>query len=473
VLIELPRGGYAVVCKYRDPKATGAAVPPPISTLAPIENDKARNRRLWRRVRTVVVAGLVVVGAAAIVLQQREAARVEEAEQAPVVRGVAGRPPLVVADFEVLGGSEGVGELASTLREEIFLVLDGPEALVAPAVASRTASAATLGYVLNGTVREVDGTARITVRVARADTGTLVFSSAYDEPLDALRSAEGQRRIARLVALAAEPYGPIFEAEVERMRAVPLHAPTTRECMLLYYEYRRAFAAAAQASAVECFEQAAKEELSSAEAWAGISLLYSDAWAHGFAGQAGSAAALERARETARRAMDIDGEDMHANLALAAVQYFSGAEVPDAVERILARWPDHPEAQAMVGAMLVLSGDASRGKRLVESAVEWSPQVPSGYHASLALAALRERRHDDALESALRIDAPDWPLGQVIVAAACALGGRADLAARARARAIELDPTLAASLSDVMRRWRVEPVLAHEIERGFAASAGR
>jgi TolB-like protein len=416
---------------------------------------------------------LVVVGAAAILLQQREATRVDGAEPAPVIKGVAGRPPLVVAAFEVLGGAESVAELAATLREEIFLVLDSPEALVVPAVASGTESTATLGYVLNGTVREMDRTVRITVRVVRADTGTLVWSSAYDQPLDALRSAEGQRRIARLVALAAEPYGPIFEAEVEGMRAVPIHAPTTRECMLLYYEYRRAFAAAAQASAVECFEQAMKREPSSAQVWAGISLLYSDAWAHGFAGQAGSPPALERARETARRAMDIDGEDMHGNLALAAVQYFSGGEVLDAVERIRAGWPENPEAQALAGAMLVLSGDASRGRELVESAIEWTPQAPSGYHASLALAALRERRHEAALESALRIDAPDWPLGQVIVAAACALGGRADLAARARARAIELDPTLAASLSDVMRRWRVEPALAHEIERGFAASAGR
>jgi hypothetical protein len=84
---------------------------------------------------------------------------------------------------------------------------------------------------------------------------------------------------------------------------------------------------------------------------------------------------------------------------------------------------------------------------------------------------LREQRYADALALALRIDAPDWALGQIILVAAGALGGRPDLAARAHARLLELDPTIATSLPDVLRRWRVEPVLAGELERGFAAVA--
>jgi hypothetical protein len=120
--------------------------------------------------------------------------------------------------------------------------------------------------------------------------------------------------------------------------------------------------------------------------------------------------------------------------------------------------------------LFVLTGK-DRGRELVASAIEWTPDAPSGYYASSSLAALRERRYDDALAFALRIDAPDWPLGNLIVAAAAAHGGRADLAARARKRLLELDPTMATSLPDVLRRWRLEPVLAGEVERGFAAAS--
>ena len=67
---------------------------------------------------------------------------------------------------------------------------------------------------------------------------------------------------------------------------------------------------------------------------------------------------------------------------------------------------------------------------------------------------------DEALAAALRIDSPDWAIGPRHLAAAAALGGRADLAARAGARVMELEPTIAKSLPEVLRRWRVEPVMA-------------
>jgi TolB-like protein len=376
-----------------------------------------------------------------------------------------------VSPFEVLGGTDGVGELAATLTEEIFVVLDGPEHLVVPAEASGEALAEMPGYVLTGSVREMDDAVRITARVVRTETGTQIWSAAYDERLDALRGAVGQRRIARLVALAAEPYGPIFEAELERMRGLTAHEPPTRDCVLRYYEYRQVFGAAEHAKAFECFELATAREPENAEAWAGLSLLSIDAWAHGFAGHAGSTAVLERAREAARRAMDINGENLHANLALASVQYFGGDDFHEVAERILVAWPENAEAEAYLGAMFLLSGETARGSALVADAIEWTPEAPSGYFASSALAALREHRYDDALAFALRIDSPDWPLGHLVLAAAAAHAGRLDLAARARERYIELDPTVVKTLPDLLRRWRVEPALAGELERGFAAAA--
>jgi hypothetical protein len=306
-----------------------------------------------------------------------------------------------------------------------------------------------------------------------ADAGTQVWSAAYDEPLAALRSATGQRRIARLVAMVADPYGPIFDVETDRMHSISAHEPVTRDCVLRYYEYRRAFGAAEHAAAMDCFELAAKRDAGSVEAWAGLALLSADAWAHGFAGQAGSAAMIERAREAARRAMDIDGQNLHANLALVAVQYFSGADFSEVARRILETWPESAEAQGYLGAMFVLSGETQRGDALVAEAIEWTPKVPSGYYASRALAALREQRYGDALALALRIDAPDWTMGHYIVATAGALGGRSDLAARAHTKLVQQGYATESSLAAALGRWRVEPALADEVERGFAAAAAR
>ncbi len=91
----------------------------------------------------------------------------------------------------------------------------------------------------------------------------------------------------------------------------------------------------------------------------------------------------------------------------------------------------------------------------------------------MRVAALREERFDDALAAALRIDSPDWAIGQLVLAATAALAGRTDLAVRARSRMLELDPSVEKSLPEVLRRWRVEPVLAEQLQRGLAAAAGQ
>jgi adenylate cyclase len=476
VRLELPRGRYYVVSTYHVPLAAdaqAAAEMPDAPAAAPAEapaaNAAARNRSRWRRIRTFFVVAAILAGVAVIVSQRREVARLEHGAPS-TTSGLDGRPAIVVLPFEVLGGAVGLGELAATLTEEVFLVLDGPERLVVPAEASGEVTFTMPGYLLTGSVRETDGQVRITARVVQGETGTQLWSAAYDEPIDALGSAAGQRRVARLVALAAEPYGPIFKAELERMRSLTAHEPTTRECLLRYYEYRRKLGAAEHARALDCFEVATAREPQNAEAWAGLSLLITDAWAHGFAGQGGKMSVLEKAREMARRAMDIDGRNLHANLALAGAQFMSGAEFRDGAERVLRAWPENAEAQGFVGAMFVLSGETALGSALLEQAIEWTPEATSGNHALRSLVALREQRYADALASALRIDSPDWALGHLIVAAATALGGRPDLAARARTQLIELDPTIATSRVEVLRRWRVEPVLALELERGFAAA---
>jgi adenylate cyclase len=473
VRLELPRGSYSVVASHKTAKpaeAEGAAVAtePPAAT--PLEAAASRKRRKWRKLRAVAAVAVIAAAVTAFLFRGGEVAN-EEHETPAAAVALAFRPPIVVEPFEPLGGADGMTELAATLTEEVFLVLDGPERLVVPAEVGGTRISTLPGYVLNGRVRAIDGAVRITARIVHADTGTQVWSAAYDEPLDTLRSAAGQRRVARLVALATEPYGPVFDAERERLSAMTAHEPVTHDCVLRYYEYRRAFGAAEHAKALDCFELVTMREPGSAEAWAGLSLLTTDAWAHGFGGHGGSNPLLERAREAARRAMDIDGENLHANMALLAVQYFSGAEFHEVAERILATWPENAEAEAYLGSMFALTGETAPGDALVANAIEWTPKVPSGYYATRSLVALREQRYDEALALALRIDAPDWALGHVILAASAALAGRADLAARARARVMELQPTIATSLPEVLRRWRVEPVMAGELERGFAAAA--
>jgi tetratricopeptide (TPR) repeat protein len=272
------------------------------------------------------------------------------------------------------------------------------------------------------------------------------------------------------MAGVAAPYGPIFESELEALRGVPSTELTLADCTLKYYEFRRVLDRARHADALECYEVATEQQPDSPDAWAMLALLAAEQYAHGYGGRAASP--LDEAREAARRAMDIDGNSLHANLALAATRFFGGEDFRPVAERILGTWPDNAEARAFVGAILILTGDTDRGRELVQGALATTERAPSGYYASNALAELRAGDIDAALASALRIDSPDWPLGHVLVAALATLAGRADLAARAKARALELEPTMATLLPELLRRWRAEAALAAEVERGFVEAGG-
>jgi TolB-like protein len=436
------------------------------------EQESARDRRRWRRVRSVLIAAVVLAGLGVVLVQQLELSR---PGSSPVVERrarAAGKPPIVVRPFEDLGGGEPAsGDLARTLREELLLLLDDPELFVVATHGSDPAGDDAAGYVLRGSVRVTADQVRITARLSGPDAGRQIWSDAYDEPLASLREPAGQRALARRIATVAAPYGPIFESEIERVRAVPAAELQSSDCALKYYEFRRVLDRVRHADALACFELATAREPESVEAWAGLSLLSAEQYAHGYVGQ-GAPSPLDNAREAARRALDIDGDNFHANLALAGVQFFGGEDFHPVAERVLRTWPERGEAQAFLGGFFILSGDTARGRSLVESALASTAHPPSGYHATRALAALREEDIDEALAWALRIDSPDWPLGHVIVAAIAALAGRGDLAARSRSLALALDPTIEAVHPEVLRRWRVEPVLAAALERGFA-EAGR
>jgi hypothetical protein len=167
--------------------------------------------------------------------------------------------------------------------------------------------------------------------------------------------------------------------------------------------------------------------------------------------------------------MDIDGEDVFANLALARVQYFSRAEFRRTAEQVLARRPNNAEVLSLIGVMFTVAGDA-RGRTLVERAIEQSPRPPGTYYAGLAVARLGSREYDEALAAALRIDSPNWVAGHAIVSSVAALAGRDDIAVRARDRQRELSAPEGQDPRAILARWPMDEALRAELARGLDAA---
>lgn len=479
--IDLPRGAYSIAAAYAAPALAEPPTEPESSARAASAQPVPSPRRHWRRVRALLVASVILAALGVVVLQQIRGSRAprgaEPSRAETLVAG--GRPPIVVLPFEDLSAQNGLRSLANTLTEEVLLLLDAPDLFVVatelrpggvargegPVAVPATIHAA---YVLSGSVREADEGVRVTARLVLAATGTQIWSGSFDEPVRFQTSRTDQQRVAREIAAVANPYGPIFEVELERIRQLGPSALATRDCVLKYYDYRRGLDPGLHGSTLACFERAVAAERGSATAWGGYALMLLDRFAYGYgATPTDERAFFEQARESARTAMDIDGDNLLANLGMARVQYFGGEDFERTAERVLALRRNNAEALSLVGAMHVLGGDLGRGLEMVERAIALTPKAPGGYYATQALGLLRAERHEEAVAAALRIDSPNWPMGHLIVTATAALAGRSDVAERARDRLLAVHPQIEAELSAVLDRWRIVPELRVALRRGL------
>ena len=302
-------------------------------------------------------------------------------------------------------------------------------------------------------------------------SGAQLWAAAYDENLTVTALLAIEEKIAMQVTNAiASVYGPIFQQELARTARKPPDQLETYDCVLKYYAYRRRVDPIQHRDALQCFEQAVKREPKFADAWAGLALMYLDEYGFDYDPQPGPVGPLDRAREAARTALDIDGDSLLANFALARVRFMEGDfdGFARSTERVVALGPTNTEALSTIGVFWVLAGFPERGLPLLDKADSLGPRLAANLIARAAI-EIRAGRYDDALGEMLKIDLPNWTLTPVLVAATAGLAGREDVAQRAVTRIRELDPAFASRAREKLSRWRLDRPLLDALLRGLRA----
>jgi hypothetical protein len=327
--------------------------------------------------------------------------------------------------------------------------------------------------VLTGGVRATPERVRISARLVERATGTQLWTSAFDEDLTVGTLLAIQERIATEVARTiSQPYGPIFDRELARAARKPSERLDTYDCVLKYYAYRRSLDPSAHADTLACFHNAVAREPKFADAWGGLALLYLDEYAFGYDPQTDVRGPLERAGEAARTGLDIDGENYFANLALLRVRFFNGdlKGFTRSADKVLALEPNNSEALALIGTLFAVSGNPDRGAPLAAKAIALAPRPPGNYYVARAVLDLRAGRVEDALNAALRVDAPTWFIAPTLVAASAGLAGRDDVAKPAVERLLELYPTFPQAARGELAKWQIDPKLRAQLEDGLRAA---
>jgi adenylate cyclase len=470
VRIDLPRGAYAAAFRNAaSPQAEPAAAPP--------KRTRRRNRTA-RKTGVLVAFGALV--AAVIYLASDDAGQPD----ATSVMNMPTGPRILVLPFENLSGNADLDYFTDGITEEIMVRLGDFALFVIGSQTSwsyrnandepQSAGAdVEARYVLTGSVRNTSDRVRISARLVHGVTGEQLWTAAYDENLTVDSLLGIQEKIAQQVGTTiAVPYGPIFDEELARTARKPAGQLATYDCILKYYYYRRTIDPARHADTLACFQRAVVNEPEFADAWAGLALLYLDEYGFGYSPQHTSSNPFERAREAARTAMDIHGESYLANLAMARIRFFSGDAqgFRRTADRVLALEPNNAEAFALIGTLLAVSGDAERALPLVEKAIALSPRPPGLYYLGRAASELRAGNYEQGLSLALRLDAPNWFITPMIVAAAAAQANRPDVAARAAERLLELYPDFPRRARAELAKWQLDQALLDTVLDGLRSA---
>ena len=205
------------------------------------------------------------------------------------------------------------------------------------------------------------------------EDGTVVWAQTYEAEFEPSQLIAIEKDIARQIATAlGQPYGVIFKADSER--SVP-NAPddwTAYSCTLSYYVYRANLDAKTH-PVRRCLEDAVARFPNYATAWALLSQTYIDEIRFHYPIESSmSPASLDRVLVAARRAMEIDPQNVRALQAEMFALYFSGQiDASLAVgARAFTANPNDTELVGEYGSRLAVSGQWDKGCSLVAEAYD-------------------------------------------------------------------------------------------------------
>jgi adenylate cyclase len=468
--IDLPRGCYVPRFLY------APAVPQP-KIAAP-------------RTLRPVLGGAAALGLALwAVVAHNDGAFAPPGPAAPVaargalrVAAAAAGPKLLVLPFSNLSGNRDLDYFAFGMTEEVTVRL-GSFNVVVLADTTRVANGnedpdleavrAKFGadYVLTGSVRHAGDTVRVAARLVDVENGAQLWAEAFDARLDVEHLLGIEERLAEQVASTiGVPYGPLFEREIVRTGAKAAEQLATYDCVLRFHYYAATLDPARHAEALHCFKRAVVQEPRSADAWAGLSLVYLAEHAHGYNREPGDP--IERAREAASIALDIDGNNRLANRAMLNVRFATrDFEGLDAVaSHVLELAPNDPNTLGYTGTLLAFGGQRERGIALIDRALELSSNPPASFYVAHVFCEIENGNYKHALAWARKMDAPSWFMAPMLAAASAGLAGHVDSARSSAARLLELYPDFPAHARAELAKWYLDETLTETTVAGLRAA---
>ncbi len=295
-------------------------------------------------------------------------------------------------------------------------------------------------YVLEGSIRKRGRTVRVSAQLTDANSGTQLWSESYDREItgeDAFQILDDLTD--HIVTSVADGYGVLVRSMAAPTRDRNVNELSASELVLRHYAFMQQVDSQEHAILRDGIEQALAREPNHANAWACLSNMYLLEYADGFQGKENP---LERAREAAFRAVKIDPACQMGWKLLAAAHFFNRdyAAFRETAERAMSLNPRDSTTVGYIGTMMAFSGDWDRGLALMQRAMSLNRHHPGWYNNVSFHDHFRKDNYEAALQSAKKINMPEYHWMHLTTAAAAGMLGRHEEARAAIVALRKFDP---------------------------------
>lgn len=376
IIISIPKGAYVAsfsMAGQPDGQPAPAAESPP--------HERSLSGPSFRAGLSMLVV-LVLAAATYWIIQGRDAGPA----------GAVRLPALVVQPLTDLTGTEETRRMASGLSESLIDKLSRFRELtvIAADPSSPPSPLAVAGYELSGTFRYGPQGIVVQARLVERRNRAVLWADEYKIETQPERLAEVEEQVANKVAASvAEPNGVVFEAERKSELADSGQNWSESLCILNAYAYRVSLPAAQRAAVRLCLEKAVAALPGHSTSWALLSLVYLDELRFPYQGPRSGKkdVILGKAYEAARKAVELDPNNMRAQQALMMALFFRQdfQAAIDVGSRALRLNPNDLELKGEFGFRRALHGDWADGCALIQQTLEESLRRRPYYETALAI----------------------------------------------------------------------------------------
>ncbi len=279
-------------------------------------------------------------------------------------------------------------------------------------------------YVIEGSIRKRGRAIRVSAQLTDAVSGTQLWAEAFDREINDADTFQVQDDLTdHIVTTVADGYGVLVRSMAAPTRDREAEELSASELVLRHYAFMQQVNPQEHAVLRAAWERALEREPNYAAGWACLSNLYQLEYFDRFNPQEKP---LERAREAAWRAVKIDPACQMGWKELAAVHFFSRdfTAFRETAERAMSLNPRDGTTLAYMAIMIAFSGDWEGGVALAQRAIELNRHHPGWYHLVLFHYHYRKRDYEVALQTAKKINMPEFHWRHLTAAAACGMLGR-------------------------------------------------